>query len=276
MDRRRDGGGVRIGCERLAICRWMSRTRPRWSSDFESGMLGEIHLDCIQRGYSRRCVLIGSEGTVRWDSTVRPAHHVGDGFRARRATGAAAKRSLRRRDAGLSRRRVRRLASDRRRQARCSTSSLRRANHRRPGGRSRCDDRRHRAGADGLDTAARQGARGSSAADPSCDTCCARAAEIAGVDEVVLAIPEGAEDDLLDAVARRMRRARRARRARRTSSTAITPPRNSSEAPTRWCASPPIVRCSIRRSSAAWSYAVRRRRCRLRLEHPSADVSRRL
>jgi predicted dehydrogenase len=35
-----------------------------------NGMPAEIHLDCVQRGYSRRCVLIGSEATVRWDSAV--------------------------------------------------------------------------------------------------------------------------------------------------------------------------------------------------------------
>ena len=37
---------------------------------FQSGALGEVHLDCVQRGYSRKCTLIGSEATVRWDSTV--------------------------------------------------------------------------------------------------------------------------------------------------------------------------------------------------------------
>ncbi len=37
---------------------------------FKAGMLGEVHLDCVQRGYSRRCALIGSEATVRWDSAT--------------------------------------------------------------------------------------------------------------------------------------------------------------------------------------------------------------
>lgn len=36
---------------------------------FQSKTIGEFHLDCVQRGYSRRCVLIGSEATVRWDAT---------------------------------------------------------------------------------------------------------------------------------------------------------------------------------------------------------------
>lgn len=36
---------------------------------FRTRAIGEIHLDCVQRGYSRRCVLIGSEATVRWDVT---------------------------------------------------------------------------------------------------------------------------------------------------------------------------------------------------------------
>jgi predicted dehydrogenase len=35
---------------------------------FHARTIGEIHLDCVQRGYSRRCVLIGSEATVRWDA----------------------------------------------------------------------------------------------------------------------------------------------------------------------------------------------------------------
>jgi predicted dehydrogenase len=35
---------------------------------FQSPAIGEIHLDCVQRGYSRRCVLIGSDATVRWDA----------------------------------------------------------------------------------------------------------------------------------------------------------------------------------------------------------------
>lgn len=30
--------------------------------------IGEIHLDCVQHGYSRRCVLVGSDATVRWDA----------------------------------------------------------------------------------------------------------------------------------------------------------------------------------------------------------------
>jgi predicted dehydrogenase len=47
---------------------------------FRSGVMGEVHLDCVQRGYSRRCTLIGSEATVRWDSTT--------GLRITSATGA--------------------------------------------------------------------------------------------------------------------------------------------------------------------------------------------
>jgi predicted dehydrogenase len=34
---------------------------------FESGALGEIHLDYIQRAYSRTCQVIGEEGTLQWD-----------------------------------------------------------------------------------------------------------------------------------------------------------------------------------------------------------------
>lgn len=34
---------------------------------FKSGVIGEVHLDCVQRAYSRTCQLIGDEGTIRWD-----------------------------------------------------------------------------------------------------------------------------------------------------------------------------------------------------------------
>jgi predicted dehydrogenase len=34
---------------------------------FASGAIAEIHLDCVRRGYSRTCTLIGTEATVRWD-----------------------------------------------------------------------------------------------------------------------------------------------------------------------------------------------------------------
>jgi predicted dehydrogenase len=34
---------------------------------FASGAVGELHLDCIQRGYSRQCKLIGTDGTLHWD-----------------------------------------------------------------------------------------------------------------------------------------------------------------------------------------------------------------
>ena len=34
---------------------------------FSSGVIGEIHLDYVQRTYSRTCHIIGDEGTIRWD-----------------------------------------------------------------------------------------------------------------------------------------------------------------------------------------------------------------
>lgn len=34
---------------------------------FASGTIGEVHLDYVQRAYSRTCQIIGDEGTVRWD-----------------------------------------------------------------------------------------------------------------------------------------------------------------------------------------------------------------
>ena len=37
---------------------------------FASGAIGEVHLDYLQRPYSRTCQLIGEEGTLRWDYTA--------------------------------------------------------------------------------------------------------------------------------------------------------------------------------------------------------------
>jgi predicted dehydrogenase len=34
---------------------------------FRDGALGEVHLDYVQRSYSRSCHIIGDEGTIRWD-----------------------------------------------------------------------------------------------------------------------------------------------------------------------------------------------------------------
>jgi len=34
---------------------------------FATGAIGEVHLDYVQRAYSRTCQLIGEEGTLRWD-----------------------------------------------------------------------------------------------------------------------------------------------------------------------------------------------------------------
>jgi len=34
---------------------------------FKSGMIGEVHLDYIQRSHSRSCQIIGEEGTILWD-----------------------------------------------------------------------------------------------------------------------------------------------------------------------------------------------------------------
>ena len=31
------------------------------------GVIGEVHVDCVQRGYTRGCTLIGTDGTARWD-----------------------------------------------------------------------------------------------------------------------------------------------------------------------------------------------------------------
>jgi predicted dehydrogenase len=37
---------------------------------FESGAIGEVHLDYVQRAHSRSCQVIGEEGTIRWDYTA--------------------------------------------------------------------------------------------------------------------------------------------------------------------------------------------------------------
>jgi predicted dehydrogenase len=37
---------------------------------FESGAVGEVHLDYVQRAYSRTCQIIGEEGTIHWDYTA--------------------------------------------------------------------------------------------------------------------------------------------------------------------------------------------------------------
>lgn len=34
---------------------------------FASGAVGQIHMDCVQRGYTRNCKLVGSEGTLTWE-----------------------------------------------------------------------------------------------------------------------------------------------------------------------------------------------------------------
>lgn len=33
----------------------------------QKGVLAEVHLDCVQRGYARSCKLIGADGTLIWD-----------------------------------------------------------------------------------------------------------------------------------------------------------------------------------------------------------------
>jgi predicted dehydrogenase len=42
---------------------------------FASGAIGEVHLDYVQRSYSRTCQLIGEEGTLRWDFTTGETRH---------------------------------------------------------------------------------------------------------------------------------------------------------------------------------------------------------
>ncbi len=37
---------------------------------FNRGAVGEVHLDYVQRAYSRRCKIVGEEGTIAWDFTA--------------------------------------------------------------------------------------------------------------------------------------------------------------------------------------------------------------
>ena len=86
--RRESGGGVMLDAiHELDYARWLlgevqavacfSGTLSRLEIEtedtaalllqFASGVLGEVHLDYVQRAYSRGCQVIGDEGTIRWD-----------------------------------------------------------------------------------------------------------------------------------------------------------------------------------------------------------------
>jgi predicted dehydrogenase len=41
---------------------------------FMNGTIGEIHMDYVQRAYSRTCQIIGDEGTIRWDYRSGEVH----------------------------------------------------------------------------------------------------------------------------------------------------------------------------------------------------------
>lgn len=41
---------------------------------FSGGVIGQIHLDYVQRSYSRTCHVIGTEGTIRWDYSKGEVH----------------------------------------------------------------------------------------------------------------------------------------------------------------------------------------------------------
>ncbi len=42
---------------------------------FANGAFGEVHLDYVQRAYSRSCRIIGDEGTLEWDYTAGAVRH---------------------------------------------------------------------------------------------------------------------------------------------------------------------------------------------------------
>jgi len=84
----REGGGIILdGSHELDYVRWLAGEVAAVAavagrlSDLEmaaedsalillrlrSGAIAHVHLDCVQRGYSRACKLIGTEGTLAWD-----------------------------------------------------------------------------------------------------------------------------------------------------------------------------------------------------------------
>ena len=48
---------------------------------FVDGAIGEVHLDYVQRAYSRSCHLIGDEGTICWDYSAGRVSHYAAGSR---------------------------------------------------------------------------------------------------------------------------------------------------------------------------------------------------
>jgi predicted dehydrogenase len=34
---------------------------------FDGGVVGELHLDCLQHGYSRSCTIVGADASARWE-----------------------------------------------------------------------------------------------------------------------------------------------------------------------------------------------------------------
>ena len=42
---------------------------------FQNGAFGEVHLDYVQRAYSRSCRILGEEGTIEWDYTAGAVRH---------------------------------------------------------------------------------------------------------------------------------------------------------------------------------------------------------
>jgi len=47
--------------------------------EFQSGALGSVHLDCLQRSMKRTCQVICSEAVIHWDGCARSARVVGPG-----------------------------------------------------------------------------------------------------------------------------------------------------------------------------------------------------
>ena len=43
-----------------------------------NGVISELHLDCVQRGYARNCKIIGTKGTLLWEFKEGVRHLMAD------------------------------------------------------------------------------------------------------------------------------------------------------------------------------------------------------
>ncbi len=53
-------------CGKLSDLEMIAEDTAEINIRFENGIIANVHLDCIQRKYSRWCKVIGTEGTIKW------------------------------------------------------------------------------------------------------------------------------------------------------------------------------------------------------------------